>query len=488
MAYKIMVQGTMSNVGKSLVTAGLARIFAKDGYRTAPFKSQNMALNSFITHDGLEIGRAQAMQAEAAGIKPEVYMNPVLLKPVSEMGSQVIVNGRVVCNMKAKDYFVYKTGLIPDIMEAFNYLDRTFDIVVIEGAGSPAEINLKENDIVNMGLAELTDAPVILTGDIDRGGVFAQLYGTIALLGKNECDRIKGLLINKFRGDKLILEPGLRMLEKKCGKPVLGVIPYINTSIDDEDSLSPRLDTSKGKGLIDIVVIKLPRISNFTDFNVFEGFEGVSLEYVDRALAIKEPDMIIIPGSKNTIKDLMWMRQNGIEAAIKKANSRGCVVFGICGGYQMLGNTISDPYNMEEGGIINGTGLFDTDTVLGKEKKTLQVCGRFGNITGIFKRLSGMEYKGYEIHTGRTLPEYAGAIDISGLANNVYGSYIHGLFDCDGIAYNIVKALADRKGIPDGDIVNFNYKQYRQKQYDILAETIRNNVDMDSIYRCMGIK
>ena len=237
MAYKIMVQGTMSNAGKSLVVTGLARLFAREGYNVAPFKSQNMALNSYITKDGFEIGRAQAVQAEVAGVLPEVYMNPVLLKPVSDMGSQVIVNGKAVCNMKAKDYFQYKTKLIPDIMAAFNYLDNKFDIVIIEGAGSPAEINLKENDIVNMGLAKMTDAPVLLVGDIDRGGVFAQVYGTVALLEEDERSRIKGILINKFRGDKSILEPGIKMLEDKCSKPVYGVIPYINIDIDDEDSL-----------------------------------------------------------------------------------------------------------------------------------------------------------------------------------------------------------------------------------------------------------
>ncbi len=292
MAYKIMVQGTMSNAGKSLVVTGLARLFAREGYNVAPFKSQNMALNSYITKDGFEIGRAQAVQAEAAGVLPEVYMNPVLLKPVSDMGSQVIVNGKAVCNMKAKDYFQYKTKLIPDIMAAFNYLDNKFDIVIIEGAGSPAEINLKENDIVNMGLAKMTDAPVLLVGDIDRGGVFAQVYGTVALLEEDERSRIKGILINKFRGDKSILEPGIKMLEDKCSKPVYGVIPYINIDIDDEDSLSERFSNNQCTGIVDIAVIKLPRISNFTDFNVFENFGGVSLRYVDKVKDLGKPDII----------------------------------------------------------------------------------------------------------------------------------------------------------------------------------------------------
>lgn len=491
MAYKIMVQGTMSNAGKSLIVAGLARLFAREGYKVAPFKSQNMALNSFITKDGFEIGRAQAVQAEAAGIMPEVYMNPILLKPVSEMGSQVIVNGKAICNMKAKDYFQYKTKLVPDIMAAFNYLEKKFDIVIIEGAGSPAEINLKENDIVNMGLAKMVNTPVLLAGDIDRGGVFAQLYGTIALLEEEERDMIKGLLINKFRGDKSILRPGLKMLEDKCSKPVFGVIPYINIDIDDEDSLSERLSTKRYTGIADIAVIKLPRISNFTDFNIFENFEGVSLRYVDNVYDLKEPDIIFIPGTKNTIKDLMWIRQNGIEAAIKKANSKGSVVFGICGGYQILGNSISDPYNMEEGGTARGMGLIGIDTVLGSEKKTVQASGRLGRVTGVFEELSGKEYNGYEIHIGMTgegcQDGACQQINVSASQNNVYGSYIHGLFDSGDIAYTMVKAVIGRKGADASTLNNFNYKEYKERQYNILADAIRDNVDMDKIYRCMGI-
>lgn len=490
MAYKIMIQGTMSNVGKSLLVAGLARIFAKDGYKTAPFKSQNMALNSFITHDGLEMGRAQVVQAEAAGIVPEVYMNPVLLKPVNETGSQVIVNGKPVCNMKAKDYFKYKTKLVPDIMKAFNYLDKKFDIVVIEGAGSPAEINLKDNDIVNMGLAEMTDAPVLLAGDIDRGGVFAQLYGTVALLEDKERERIKGLIVNKFRGDKSILAPGIKMLEDKCSKPVFGVVPYINVDIEDEDSLAGRLSLAKTTGIVDIVVIRLPRLSNFTDFNIFEGFDGVSLRYVDRLADLKEPDLVFIPGSKNTIKDLIWMRQNGIEAALKKANARGCVLFGICGGYQMLGNTISDPYNMEEGGFIQGFGLIDMDTVFGKEKQMVQVSGCFDSIEGIFNGLSGKGYKGYEIHMGQTEDGKTdgSCINMQACQDNIYGSYVHGLFDSTGIAYTIVKALADRKGADTSNIYDFDYSSYKESQYDILEETIRENMDINRVYNIMGIK
>lgn len=319
MAKVIMVQGTMSNVGKSLLTAGLCRIFKQDGYRVAPFKSQNMALNSYITEEGLEMGRAQVMQAEAAGVAPSVAMNPILLKPTNDVGSQVIVNGEVIGNMKAREYFAYKKKLIPDIMKAFEKLSDEYDIIVIEGAGSPAEINLKADDIVNMGMAKLADAPVLLVGDIDRGGVFAQLIGTVMLLEEEERARIKGLIINKFRGDKTILDPGIGMLEERTGIPVVGVAPYLHIQVEDEDSLTERFSGSQEAGLIDIAVIRLPRIANFTDFNPFENMEGVSLRYVGNVSDLKNPDMIILPGTKSTMEDLRWLRQSGLEAAVLKA-------------------------------------------------------------------------------------------------------------------------------------------------------------------------
>ena len=282
MAKSIMIQGTMSNAGKSLLCAGLCRIFRQDGYRVAPFKSQNMALNSFITADGGEMGRAQVVQAEAAGIPPDVRMNPILLKPTTDVGSQVIVNGKVLGNIRAKDYYKRKLEFVPDIMEAYRSLEEEFDVIVLEGAGSPAEINLKQDDIVNMGMAKLADAPVLLVGDIDRGGVFAQLYGTVALLEPDERARIKGTIVNKFRGDVSILEPGIKQLEDLCGVPVAGVVPYLHVDIDDEDSLTERFHTSSQRKLIDVAVIRLPRISNFTDFSPFERYENVSLRYVGK--------------------------------------------------------------------------------------------------------------------------------------------------------------------------------------------------------------
>ena len=328
-----MIQGTMSNAGKSLLCAGLCRIFKQDGYRVAPFKSQNMALNSFITEDGLEMGRAQVVQAEAAGVAPQVEMNPILLKPTNDVGSQVIVNGEVLKNMSAREYFAYKKQLIPDIMKAFHKLEEENDIIVIEGAGSPAEINLKKDDIVNMGLAKMVDAPVLLVGDIDRGGVFAQLLGTLMLLEDDEKERVKGLVINKFRGDKTILDPGIVMLEERGGIPVVGVTPYMQVEIEDEDSLTERFNMTKGGkgaeeriGLVDIAVIRTPRISNFTDFMLLENAPGVNLRYVKNPRELENPDMIILPGTKNTMGDMKWLRQSGMEAKILKADDGGSVV------------------------------------------------------------------------------------------------------------------------------------------------------------------
>ncbi|MDE6730032.1 MAG: cobyric acid synthase, partial [Oscillospiraceae bacterium] len=358
-AKSIMIMGTMSSAGKSFVTAGLCRIFHQDGYKTAPFKSQNMALNSYITQDGSEMGRAQVMQAEAAGILPDVRMNPILLKPTSEKGSQIIVNGKVFDSMTAKEYYQHKQEFVPVIQDAYESLAQEYDVIVLEGAGSPAEINLKQVDIVNMGMAEISDSPVILVGDIDRGGVFASLYGTIALLDAHEKSRIKGMVINKFRGDPEILEPGLKMLEELTGIPVLGVLPYTELDLDDEDSLSERLSkhTIRQNAVLDIAVIKFPRISNFTDFKILESLEHISVRYVSGLQELQNPDLILLPGTKNTISDLLWMRQNGLEAGILKAHEKGTVLFGICGGYQMLGKNLSDPEQIEQGGTVRGMGL-----------------------------------------------------------------------------------------------------------------------------------
>ena len=482
MAKVMMIQGTMSNAGKSLLAAGLCRIFRQDGYRVAPFKSQNMALNSYITEDGLEMGRAQVMQAEAAGIKPMVCMNPILLKPTNHTGSQVIVNGEVLGNMPAREYFAYKKQLIPEIKKACRELEDYADIIVIEGAGSPAEINLKQNDIVNMGLAKMVDAPVLLVGDIDRGGVFAQLLGTLMLLEEDEKSRVKGLIINKFRGDKSILDPGIEMLEEKGNVKVAGVVPYMNLALEDEDSLTERFD-KKEEGLIDIAVIRYPRISNFTDFNIFEQMPGVTVRYVTSISELHHPDIIFLPGSKNTMGDLKWMRQNGLEAAVKKF-AVDIPVFGICGGYQMLGDEISDPDEVEEGRSMRGMELLPVVTVLQKQKQRGQTEGKIAQVSGILKGISGCGFDGYEIHMGKTgwsekkekQPENV----IS--AGNVYGSYIHGLFDHAETADVILHALAEKKGVSLQGGEMEDYRTFKEKQYDKLADTLRVYLDMEEIY------
>ena len=495
MAKSIMIQGTASNAGKSLLCAGLCRIFAQDGYKVAPFKSQNMALNSAITKEGLEMGRAQVVQAQAAGVEPTADMNPILLKPTSNVGSQVIVRGIPRGTMGAVDYYKYKNQLIPDIMESYRRLDENYDIIVIEGAGSPAEINLKEDDFVNMGMAKLADAPVLLCGDIDRGGVFASLYGTVKLLEEDEQARIKGLLINKFRGDVEILRPGLSMLEDLTGKPVLGVVPMLDVDVDDEDSLSTRLERNKKVGLIDIAVIRLPRLSNFTDFNPLERMEQVNLRYVRDPRELGNPDLILLPGTKNTMDDLRWLRESGMETRILRHAESGGAVVGICGGYQMLGASVSDPDGVEGGGTLRGLGLLPGDTVFFGEKTRTQVEGTFLRGEGIFASMAGVPFTGYEIHMGETevsgapllsLRDQLGQEKTGGhAAGNIWGSYIHGIFDRGECAAALVNCLMAARGLSP-DAAALDWADYQQQQYDKLADGLRAALDMERIYRILN--
>lgn len=473
-----MIQGTTSNAGKSLIAAGLCRIFRQDGYRVAPFKSQNMALNSYITRDGLEMGRAQVMQAEAAGVEPQVQMNPILLKPTSDQGSQVIVNGEVRGVMRAADYYRYKTQLIPDILAAYNQLAAQNDIIVLEGAGSPAEINLKENDIVNMGMAKMVQAPVLLVGDIDRGGVFAALAGTMLLLEEEEKKMVKGTIINKFRGDVKILEPGLGMLEDIIHIPTLGVVPYLHLDVDDEDSLTERFSRRNTAAAIDIAVIRLPRISNFTDFNPLEYMEQVSVRYVSAPGQLGDADLIILPGTKNTMDDLLWMRQNGLEAAVQKHAAKGKPVLGICGGFQMLGRSIRDPLGVEHGGQINGMGLLPLETEFAGEKTRTRTQGVLDRVDGPLASLSGQPFDGYEIHMGLTGTD-------RNLVNwkNVYGTYLHGIFDRPETAQALISALMREKGMDPEAVKALDIAAYKQRQYDILADGLRRSLDMDEVYR-----
>lgn len=486
----IMVQGTMSGAGKSLLCAALCRIFKQDGYKVAPFKSQNMALNSYVTRNGMEMGRAQVMQAEAAGIEPDVRMNPVLLKPSSDIGSQVIVLGEVRGQMTATEYYEYKNSLMPEVMKAYNELASENDIIVIEGAGSPAEINLRENDIVNMGMAEAAGAPVLLAGDIDRGGVFAQLYGTVKLLTDDEQKRIAGLIVNKFRGDIDILAPGLKMVEEKTGIPVLGVVPYIRVDIDDEDSLAPRLNAKSEVKPLDIAIIRIPRMSNFTDFAPLEAHEVIGARYVQSAEELHNPDMVIIPGTKSTMDDLLWMRQNGIESAIQKLASSGTPVLGVCGGYQMMGEKLSDPHHIE-GDLeeMHGMGLLPTETTF----TNLKTRTRFTADVKA-KDFEGAKLDGYEIHMGESIVKgdpfltlENGKDDGCACGTN-FGTYLHGLFDTGELTEKLVKYLCDRKGIEYSEAAPISHSAYVEKQYDILADGVRAAMDFDKIYKIMGLR
>ncbi|HIZ79884.1 MAG TPA: cobyric acid synthase [Candidatus Lachnoclostridium stercorigallinarum] len=502
MAKMIMVQGTMSNAGKSFLAAGLCRVFKQDGWRVAPFKAQNMALNSFVTKEGLEMGRAQVVQAEAAGAEPEVAMNPILLKPSSQTGSQVIVNGEVLGNYSAEEYFTRRKELMPVVKEALDKLAKKYDIIVIEGAGSPAEINLKENDLANMGIARLAKAPVLLVGDIDRGGVFASLYGTVKLLEPEEQAMIRGIVINKFRGDVSLLKPGLDMIEELLDIPVVGVVPMSQVDIEDEDSLAERLNRREKKAGTDIAVIRLPHLSNFTDFDVFERLEGVSLRYVEEAEELGLPDVVIIPGTKNTMSDLKWMRDGGLAEKIQELSAVDIPVVGICGGFQMLGKRLSDPYGVENKGTMDGLGLLDAKTVFSREKVRTQAKGKMAAAIPGWDLLAGMETEGYEIHMGVTrnlgdcreiMYSQKDGHPVLGLGNSsgtVIGTYLHGFFDAPGMAERFVAQIeagkrAETEAAPPVQ-PSHDWKQYREEQYDRLADLVRNSLDMEKVYEILN--
>lgn len=500
-AKNIMIQGTASSVGKSILTAGLCRLLSREGYKVAPFKSQNIALNSYVTQDGKEIGRAQAVQAEACGQIPSYLMNPILLKITSSTKMQVVLNGEVYGSLTGKEYYSLKAKMQSEIRKAYEELSKNNDIIVIEGAGSPAEINMKENDFVNMGTAKMADAPVILVGDIDKGGVFASLAGTIMLLEPDERDRVKGLVINKFRGDIEILRPGLGKLEDITQKPVLGVLPYLNLTIDDEDSAVEKLEKKTKKnvdGGLDIAVIKLPHISNFTDLNALEQLEGNCVRYIDSVNDLGQPDMIILPGSKNTVEDFLYLRNTGLEKSIIELGKKGTIIFGVCGGYQMLGQTIEDPSGVESGvSSIKGLGLLNVRTVFMSDKTTIQSSGRISGNNGLLEGLRDINVKGYEIHMGVTElmdgcelflitdeGNVTGVVDSSG---TVYGTYFHGIFDNEDFTVGFLNNLRKKKGIKP--IINNRpgIRIERDLQYDLLADNIKNNLDMNLLYKIIGV-
>ncbi|MDR1599762.1 MAG: cobyric acid synthase [Oscillospiraceae bacterium] len=492
MARAIMVQGTMSNAGKSILTAALCRIFRQDGLRAAPFKSQNMALNSFITRDGLEMGRAQVVQAEAAGIEPDARMNPILLKPTHNQGSQVIVNGAPIGTISARNYFAMKRELRPKVQEAYDSLAADYDVVVIEGAGSPAELNLNADDFVNMGMARMAGAPVLLVGDIDRGGIFPQLYGTIKLLPPRDASRIKATIVNKFRGDITLFDDGVKILEEICGAPCAGVVPYLDVDIEDEDSLSTRLARRDRNAALDIAVVGMPHISNFTDFTALEATPGVGLRYAGSAEDLGSPDMVILPGTKSTIADLLRLRECGLEAAVKRLAARGVAILGLCGGYQMLGESVTDSEGMEGGGSVAGMGLLPVTTRFSAEKRRARVTASALSVGGILAPLTGAKLEGYEIHMGVTerAPDAQPLIQLADGAldgcqsGNVYGTYLHGFFDSAACRDAALGALARSKGVTLADRA-FDYARYKQRQFDILAQGVRERLNMPLIYNIL---
>ena len=490
-AKPLMIQGTMSNAGKSLLAAGICRVLAQDGLRVAPFKSQNMALNSGVTADGLEMGRAQIMQAQACGIEPDVRMNPILLKPEGNRKSQLVVCGKSQGSFEARDYFGRKKALMPQILEAYDSLAAEVDVVVIEGAGSPAEINLAADDIVNMGLARVVGSPVLLAGDIDPGGVFAQLYGTVSLLPPEDRARVRGLIVNKFRGDVEILRPGLAPLEEMCGVPVVGVVPYLKLDLDDEDSLSPRLAARNVRGIVDIAVVRLPRLSNFTDFDPLDRVDGAAVRYVERVCDLGRPDLVVLPGSKSTIADARWLDASGMGACIRALAAEGTPVLGICGGFQLLGRDLVDPYGVEGSGDARGLGLVAASTRFASEKHLSRSELHITGAEGVFSVWNGMCARGYEIHDGRTALDCAAAGTIDGkpegaACGNVFGTYLHGLFDEPKLARALVCELARRRGLPEGIVGAVgaaSAAEHRNREFDRLADAVRGALDMDRIYR-----
>ena len=496
-ARSIMVQGTMSNAGKSVLVAGLCRIFRQDGYSVAPFKSQNMALNSGVTADGLEMGRAQVMQAQACGIEPEVGMNPVLLKPESDRGSQVIVEGKPVATMQATEYYRYKGRLKAGIQHAYDDLAERFDIVCIEGAGSPAEINLRQDDFVNMGLAHMVKSPVLLAGNIDPGGVFAQIYGTYELLDEADRSLVKGFVVNKFRGDVGILKPGLVDLERLCGVPVLGVVPVMPLDLDDEDSLSQRLEASRGgSGLLDVAVLRLPRLSNFTDFNQLQRHPLINLRYVQEARELGRPDLVILPGTKSTMADLASLRERGLDACVRALAETGTLIIGVCGGYQMLGQRLLDPRGVEGGGEAEGLGLLPCETTFAGDKSLTHDVGHLDLApSSAFSPLGALALTGYEIHMGRTSLVPGAVMDgcvragdrrcVGYVSQNVLGTYLHGFFDADGVADALVNLMLARRGLPGVAAMSEPYEAFRERQFDLLADGLRSALDMEAVYRIL---
>jgi adenosylcobyric acid synthase len=504
-AKNLMILGTGSDVGKSVLVAGLCRILKQDGYRVAPFKAQNMALNSFITPEGGEMGRAQVVQAEAAGIEPHIDMNPILLKPTSNVGSQVILQGKVLGNFTAEEYYRKKPDLVAHVMESYGRLESKYEVLLMEGAGSAAEINLRDKDLVNLSMAERVSAPVILVADIDRGGVFASIVGHMELFTPPERELVKGFIINKFRGDAALLRSGLEFIEARTERPVLGLVHYFNDiHIPEEDSvaLDLKIRTAKKRPeeQVRIGVIRLPHISNYTDFDSLEQEPSVYLTYFNAPEQVFEMDLVILPGSKNTLNDLRYLYSQGLAEAIIAFHARGGTVVGICGGYQMLGQKVLDPKGVESDlQEVAGLGLLEMETELLGDKVTTQVKGRL-----LWPELAGPEeIRGYEIHMGRSrsLGSATALLEISesnsrpvrvqdGLVSEdgrVWGTYVHGLFDNDSLRHRLIsRFLRGDDLVPTKERLR-SFHQWKEEQYNKLAAHLRNHLDMSSIYKVIGL-
>lgn len=508
MANYIMMMGTSSHVGKSILATAMCRILYRKGKKVVPFKAQNMALNSYVTRDGDEMGRAQVAQAEAAGMEPMVDMNPVLLKPTGNAASQVIIMGKPVGNMSAREYHRgYSLKAFDAVKEALGRLDKEYDTIVIEGAGSPAEINLKANDIVNMRVAKYLQAPVLLIADIDRGGALASLVGTLELLDEEERALVKGLVINKFRGDVTLLTPAIDFLEEKTGKPVLGVVPHIDQmGIDDEDSVSlEEKQAAPTEGDIRIAVIQTPKISNFTDFDALAHEKDVALYYVKAVEDLGEPDVIMLPGSKNTTEDMLYLRKSGLGEKILAHAKAGKAVIGICGGYQMLGEVIRDPQHTEsQNDEAAGLGLLGMETVFASEKLTSQVVAQCQDLHFMGQSISADNLQGYEIHMGHTAftreadkhpftvcqrrgKACASQEGTANTAGNVFGTYIHGVFDNDVFRRSVLNAIRHSKGL-EALANTRNVMAEKQQAYEHLADVVENALDMEKLYQIMGEK
>jgi adenosylcobyric acid synthase len=499
-AKTLMIQGTGSGVGKSILTAAICRYFFKSEYKVAPFKAQNMALNSYVTKKGDEMGRAQVFQAEACGISPDVMMNPILLKPSGDNNSQVILMGKPSESQNAKNYFTQHEKYKKIVLSALQKLREEYDLVIIEGAGSPAEINLKKWDLVNMFIAEQSDTPVIIVGDIDRGGVFAWMKGTFDLLTQSEKNRVQGFIINKFRGDVDLLLPGVKQFEEMVSKPVLGIIPYSkNLVVDEEDSISKwsYYADSNADGALDIAVIWTPRISNFTDLSPLAYDPSISLRYINHPSQLGNPDLIILPGSKNTIDDLIDLKQRGIEKAILSRHKKGSLVMGICGGFQMLGNIIRDPQNVEsKNSESRGLGLFDLETTIDFEKITRQV--ELITVESIIFK-GGLTCHGYEIHMGQTTfktayfslftsPEDENPMNF-GIINQegtVLGTYLHGFMDNNLFRQSLLSYIRQQRNI-NKPSDSFDFTEFRQNELDSLSDLLTDSVNMKEISKIIGI-